>query len=685
MNLESKKLANQMGISVQAAAALNNAYERMGVSSETVSQALRMLERNLKTNGAAVVDMGKQVGVNIDLNAGLEDIYFKVTGALGKYEVGHQRNQAALAAFGARVQDINSLLLVNQQDVEASAEHLAKLGLALDDVSVNKARSFKAGMHDVGLEFDALKYKVGELAIPILLKLGQAVIWVTEQFKAMMTAQGSAEGGIGALGGYGAGKDRQLTYPQAAAGGAGGGGAEGASYTPFDKSKKGAGGEGPAGLLQQWKDELEQIKTAENQYLDFSKEAEKEFWESKLALCAAGSKDYMAVSREIYNADKALAQDAAKEQITALDRQMTSEKSNWDAKKALMAQEVSFVKTTYGAQSSEYRAVLNKQAQFDEEYDKHQRQLAQSRLDNELKLGQMRIAAAQEEVKFKESMGQISTSAALEQEKALTQQSLALEQQHIAQSKAVWTGYYQELQKLEQQEAEFKEKKLLEVQKANEQAAQKQLQDIKSAIAPIDSAISGMVNGFIQGTLTMQKAMQQFTTAILTAFVGAIEKMLTTWIANQLQMLIYGQMAQKADVMATVSASAAEAGAAAVASVFAALPFPANVEAAPGVGAAAVAEVLAFGTIASAQGGWDVPADALAFVHKKEVVLPSDLADNFRSGAPSGGAGAPGGGAPVNININALDGADVRRVLLANPSALAAAIRNVGRNAVPVS
>ncbi|MGD0709374.1 MAG: phage tail tape measure protein, partial [Anaerolineaceae bacterium] len=147
MNLESKKLANQMGISVQAAAALNNAYERMGVSSETVSQALRMLERNLKTNGAAVVDMGKQVGVNIDLNAGLEDIYFKVTGALGKYEVGHQRNQAALAAFGTRVQDINSLLLVNQQDVEASAEHLAKLGLALDDVSVNKARSFKAGMH----------------------------------------------------------------------------------------------------------------------------------------------------------------------------------------------------------------------------------------------------------------------------------------------------------------------------------------------------------------------------------------------------------------------------------------------------------------------------------------------------------------------------------------------------------
>ncbi len=684
MNLEAKKLSNQMGTSVQDAAAMINAYERMGVSEDTVSQAMRMLERNIKTNGDAVVDMGRQVGVNIDLNGSLKDIYFQVTEALGKYEVGHQRNQAALAAFGARVQNINDLLLVNKENVEESALHLAKLGLALDDVSVNKARNFKAGMHDVGLQFDALKYKVGEVAIPILTKLGQTLIWLTDLFKNMMHAEASmdAEGALMAMGEYGPPKDRGLTYPSGAGGQPA---AKGASYEPLDKSQGGGSGSAGPGLLQQWKDELEQLKTEQSGFLDFSKQAEKAFWQDKLAQCAEGSKEYLAVSRELYTLDKGLAQDAAKEKLVALNRQMTSEKTDWEARKGLMAQEVAFVKTTYGEQSSEYRAVLQKKAQFDQEYDKQSRTLAQSRLDEELKLGQMRIQAAQEEVKFKESMGQISASTALAQEKTLTQQSLALEQQHLDQSKANWTGYYAELQKLDQQEAEFKEKKLLEVQKANEQAAQKQLQDIKGAIAPIDSAISGMVNGFIQGTLTMQKAMQNMTTAILSAFLGAVEKMATTWIANQLQMLIYGKTAQTAAAVGQITSDAAVAAAGAYASTTA-IPVV-GPEMAPAAAMEAYAAVMAFAGMASYDtGAWGIPRAGAAVLHPGEAVLPATKAAGLDRLIEGGGT--PGGANvqihPGAVQIVAMDGADVQRVLMANPAALSAAIKNLGRNFVPV-
>lgn len=452
----------------------------------------------------------------------------------------------------------------------------------------------------------------------------------------------------------------------------------------------GGGGAGP-GLLQQWKDELSQIKTEQNAFLDFSKAKEREFWEDKLSQCAAGSKEYLAVSREIYTLDKGLAQEAAKEKIAQFERQMTSEKSDWEARKALMAQELAFVKTTYGADSSEYRAALNKKAQFDQEYDRQQRTLAQSRLDNELKLGQMRIAAAQEEVKFKENMGQISAGTAAAQEKALTQQSLALEKNHIDQSLANWKGYYQQTQKYAQDEAQFKEKKLLEVQKANQQAAQKQLQDIKSALAPIDTAINGMVMGFIQGTLTMQKAMANFATAMLSAFLGALEKMLTTWIANELQILIFGgdttskQIGQQAGVVyiENLAGLIPDLG-----------PWDAP-EAAAMMTAAELATAAGMSGVASAAGGWDVDADSLTYLHKKEMVLRPDLAEGIRSLVRGPGAGqAPGGAAsqapsviiqPGAVQIVAMDGTDVQRVLLNNPNALAAAIKGLGRNFVPVS
>jgi hypothetical protein len=296
----------------------------------------------------------------------------------------------------------------------------------------------------------------------------------------------------------------------------------------------------------------------------------------------------------------------------------------------------------------------------------------------------MRIAAAQEEVKFKESMGQISASTAAAQETALTQQSLALEQRHIEQSKANWTGYYAEMQKLDQQEAEFKEKKLLEVQKANEQAVQKELQDIKSAIAPIDSAVSGMVSGFIQGTLTMRKAMQNMCMAILSAFVGAAEKMATTWIANQLQMLIYGKASQTAAAVGQITSDAAVAAAGAYAST-AAIPIV-GPEMAPAAAMEAYAAVMAFAGMASFDtGAWGIPRAGAALLHPGEAVLPATKASGLDRLIEGGGAsGAGAGDTHVHLNITAFDGADVQRVLLNNPRALAAAITSLGRNFVPV-
>lgn len=96
---------------------------------------------------------------------------------------------------------------------------------------------------------------------------------------------------------------------------------------------------------------------------------------------------------------------------------------------------------------------------------------------------------------------------------------------------------------------------------------------------------------------------------------------------------------------------------------------------APIVAAGTFAGVVALaGKVASARGGYDIPAgvNPLTQLHEKEMVLPARQADVIRDMADGGG----GGGGNVSVTIQALDGESVRRVLMSNKSALADALKS---------
>jgi hypothetical protein len=76
---------------------------------------------------------------------------------------------------------------------------------------------------------------------------------------------------------------------------------------------------------------------------------------------------------------------------------------------------------------------------------------------------------------------------------------------------------------------------------------------------------------------------------------------------------------------AIISSNAGAAGAAAFASVMEDLPFPANIAAAPGVMAAAIAAVLSNLALGSAAEGAYLNKDMLVQAHAQEMILPSDL------------------------------------------------------------
>ena len=85
---------------------------------------------------------------------------------------------------------------------------------------------------------------------------------------------------------------------------------------------------------------------------------------------------------------------------------------------------------------------------------------------------------------------------------------------------------------------------------------------------------------------------------------------------------------------------------------------------APAAAATAFAAVAAFQSgIASAAGGYDVPSDQLAFIHKNEMVLPAAISQGLK-GLIAGGGG--GGGLTQHFagsNVYAMDGDSVRKLL----------------------
>lgn len=130
------------------------------------------------------------------------------------------------------------------------------------------------------------------------------------------------------------------------------------------------------------------------------------------------------------------------------------------------------------------------------------------------------------------------------------------------------------------------------------------------------------------------------------------------------------------EATAVVGSNAAEAASGAAASQ-ASIPYVGWALAGAAFAATLAMVMGAKSSIKSASGGYDVPAgvNPVTQIHAEEMVLPAHLANPMREMLAGGG-----GGGGININISALDGHSVKRVLVDNKHAVAAAIRAASRD-----
>ena len=234
-----------------------------------------------------------------------------------------------------------------------------------------------------------------------------------------------------------------------------------------------------------------------------------------------------------------------------------------------------------------------------------------------------------------------------------------LEIEKLTQQKrwALWDGDPKKQQEIQNQIDKIIAQSKLVQTKAVTDGLKAQEQQYKQVFSQIGSTITSNVLDVLKGTETITQAFQKMYQSLITSLANYIaqkaEKKAEEWLIDKLF--------HTKSVVAETGAATGKAMTAAFASVMSALPFPANVAAAPGVAAAAGAQATGLGlaglaAMSSAEGDWQVDRDRLNFVHKDETILPAGIAGKLRSMVESGN---PGGGVTVVVNhsVSAVDAA----------------------------
>ncbi len=707
-------LSKRLGITGEEAATLRTALGDIGSDGDTYVDAFDKFAKQLKTNEQGMQDMGLKTR---DANGNLRDsntLFNEGLQTVGKYKPGLDQTTAAMTLFGKGVDDVMKLQKLNSHVLDEAREKNEALGLTLTQEGVQASKQYKMAMNDVGDVLDAVKNTIGQAVMPIFTELAnyfsQSGPYVVMVFKGALTIliaafrdlqivvkiaagfifetistlidvggllgdvfsklfHGDFSGAVSSAkdvanrigdgfrrafvenvdnamtdGKNALTNDMKKLWGEGTKVGAPKGGSE--TMGDFDKTKDKKDKQDPS-FMSFYEAALEEDKKAATErdaLHGMSKEAELAFWQNILQYATLTTKDQVAVQKKASEARIALLVDEAQK-----------------------ADELG--KVNLGAWKERGLA----QVAVDEETAKNRQQLGLITQDQLL----------QQEMQFEQRRLEIQT-AALQAELAATNPER--DPVKVAQIN-------QQLEQLEQQH----QLKLQQIrgQIAVASAAQqgKIWQDLQGRMSSLwDQGVNAMMNG----TLTWRNAMRAAGTQILGWFSSSVVKpMVAHWLfgegaktaatatgtaergaleaaASAESIAVWAMTAVK-NIMANAWAAMAAAWQAVVGIPYVGPILAVAAAAATFAGVAAIA-----GRVASAEGGYDIPAgvNPMTQLHEKEMVLPAKHADVIRSMADGGGRMGSMAGGAVELKATRMRGG----FFMVHQDDLVAAMNAAGRN-----
>lgn len=422
-----------------------------------------------------------------------------------------------------------------------------------------------------------------------------------------------------------------------------------------------------ASRMGDWKEQLTQKLETEQSYFKDSLQAELAFWSAKLELTKKGTKERAAVEHEIFALHKKQAQDALQSDIAELKSQSEAMQAGGVERIRIAGEIAAKIGDKYGLESKEYKAALADMTKAAQEHHKQLDKLEEMRLERVKQHALSELEINRDRVKTQQAMGEITNMQALLALQKLAEDEYQIELKSAQDAADLIGNDVIARQQAYDKIAVMAEKHSLEMKKITSQVAVEQKAQWDKAFAPIGSAFEKSMNGIIQGTLTLKKALSQMFQSIALEFANIGVKMVVQWVSDEARKtMATAEGTQSRSMMETIAASESSAvgGMAAVKNIMnsayeamagaykaiVGIPFigPAL---APVVAAGAFTAVAGLaGSVASAEGGYDIPSglNPMTQLHEKEMVLPAKHAEVIRGMADGNGSGGNGSGGAVH-------------------------------------
>lgn len=410
--------------------------------------------------------------------------------------------------------------------------------------------------------------------------------------------------------------------------------------------------------LQLLKSGWQKEAQAHDDHLGYMLKAERDYWAAQLKQAGLSEKAKADMSAKLRQAETAIAQNEAAKAAERLKLEEAQFGENQAAKLRLLQKAQADASLLYGAASKEAIAAQTAVVAQQELMNRKSVELVKERIAAEAAARTAEIDAKRATAEFEVQMGRMTN-----------QQLIQLERQFLAEKYAVQKGQLEaqkgaldpskdveKIQQLNNQLLELDRKFQADKTQLERKGELERTAIQRSSIQQMSSSFAQSLSRMATLQLSFAQGMQSLWRGLLNVISGAIEQMISQWLAKQLLALGIGRAQQAITGVAQVTSNAAVAGSAAFAST-AAIPIigPAL---APGAAAAATGAVMAFAPMASARGGWgDVPFDgAMTELHKNEMVLPADIATPLRQQLKGGSGASPAFTPPAASNDQAASG-----------------------------
>lgn len=287
------------------------------------------------------------------------------------------------------------------------------------------------------------------------------------------------------------------------------------------------------------------------------------------------------------------------------------------------------------------------------------------------------IGIQEEAIKRKYAMGQISFQEFIDQQLTLENKKYDIEKIALERRLAAVKDDAVERLKIKDEMIKLEGKHYEVQEKLQAQSLEHINENYQNMFNGFSSGIKSMTEQLMRGTISWKNAFKTMCGDMVVEFA----KMQVENVAKMLWAAAIGKgiTIQKAITERFANATSAAGGAY---KAMAGVPYIG-----PALGAAAAAAafagVMAFG-LPSAAGGWgEVPNDGVAMIHKKEMVLPANLADKVRNMTDTPLTSPPQNN--YHFSISAIDGSSVKDMFMKNGGAIMKAINAQSRNLNPHS